>query len=91
MLIKKPRLFHIAEVSGVRNDDEVCIRDGLEELLGNVDRAATIVIAPKNQRRNCDVRQQISRIHFRRRQRHQTEPNRVKVGDYGRKLFAELV
>ena len=77
-------LFHVAYVSGTRNDSKLGVGDGLAEPFGDGDRAALVRLTPKEQRRDMDRRQERRRIVLGERSRHQTEPERMEVGDDGR-------
>ena len=60
--IENFRLLHVTEVSSVRDDCKLGARDGGVQLLCDVHRTATIQVAPQQQRRHLNPRQEISGV-----------------------------
>src|SRR5215210_3055196 len=83
-------LLHVTYVSGACDNCQFSVGDGIVKLLGDLHRAASIIIAPQNQSRHPDLWQQFGRVRIVQRLRHQAEAQRVEVRDHLRHLFFEF-
>jgi hypothetical protein len=64
--VERLRLFHVADVSSMRDDGKLGGRNGTVQLFRDVHRTAPIVLPPQQQRRNVNRGQEISRVYLRR-------------------------